>query len=195
MLKRLGKGFKLGLHRPPRVGRKFVAKTFSRGVRAVRGRECVVDPEVAEFRQRGHEGRIVLFFAGVEPGIFQAQNVAGLHGSDCALGYLADAVVGELHRALYDTRDFGGDRLQRLLRIAPLRASEMRQQDHLAAFVGDFGDRRRRALNAGRVSDDAILHRHIEINAHQDALALHINVVEGAEFVQDVGPELPSGGG
>ena len=149
MLKRLGQGFEFGLHGPPGVRRKLVAETFSRRVRAMRGRERVVDPDVAEFRQRGDEGRIVLFFAGVEAGIFEAQNVAGLHGGDRALSRLADAVVDEFHRPLDDARDLGGDRLEGLFRIAPLRPPEMREQDDLAALVGDFGDRRRRALDAG----------------------------------------------
>ncbi len=44
-------------------------------------------------------------------------------------------------------------------------------------------------------SDDAVLHRHIEVNAHQDAFPLYVNVVEGAETAQDVDPEWPSEGG
>jgi hypothetical protein len=31
------------------------------------------------------------------------------------------------------------------------------------------------------VGDHAVLHRHVEIDAHQHAFALHVDVVEGAE--------------
>ena len=44
------------------------------------------------------------------------------------------------------------------------------EQDHLAALVGDFGDGRRDALDAGRVGDLAVFHRHVEIDAHENAL-------------------------
>ena len=42
---------------------------------------------------------------------------------------------------------------KRLFRIAALGPAEMREQDDLAAFVGDFGDGRRHALDARRVGD------------------------------------------
>ena len=69
--------------------------------------------------------------------------------------------------------------------IAALRAAEMREQDHLGALVGDLGDGGRHALDAGGVGDHAVLHRHVEVDAHQHALALHVDVVEGAERVHD----------
>ena len=113
---------------------------FGRGMRAVRDREGVVDENVAELGERGDESRIVLFLAGMEARVLQADDVAVLHRRDRAFGGLADAVVGELDRPLDDVRDLGGDRLERILRIAPLRPAEMREQDDLGALVGDLGD-------------------------------------------------------
>ena len=63
----------------------------------------------------------------------------------------------------------------------PFRPAEMREQDDLAALVGDFGDGRRDALDAGRVGDLAVLHRHVEVDAQQHALALDVGLIEGAE--------------
>src|SRR5256885_11764076 len=57
----------------------------------------------------------------------------------------------------------------------------MREQYDLAAFVGYFGDGRRHALEPGGVGDAAIFRGHVEIDAQQYALALHVDVVEGAE--------------
>ena len=37
------------------------------------------------------------------------------------------------------------------------------------------------ALEPGGVGDAAVFHRHVEIDAQQHALALHVDVIEGAE--------------
>ena len=124
---------------------------------------------------------IVLFLAGMKAGVLQADDVAVLHRRHRAFGGVADAVVDEFDRPLDDVRDLGGDRLERIFLVAALRAAEMREQDHLGALVGDFGDGVRHALDAGGVGDHAVLHRHVEVGAHQHALALHVGVVEGAE--------------
>jgi hypothetical protein len=57
----------------------------------------------------------------------------------------------------------------------------MREQDHLAALVGDFLDGLRHALDARDVGDPAVLHRHVEIDAHEHALAGKIGGIEGSE--------------
>jgi hypothetical protein len=48
-------------------------------MRAVRGGERVVDPDVAELCQLRDEGRIVLLFLLVEARILQTEDVAILH--------------------------------------------------------------------------------------------------------------------
>ena len=174
-------GLQFGLQRASGIGRQNVPQTLGRGMRAMRGRERVVDPDVAELGERRDEGWIVFFLARIEARVLQADDVALLHRRHRALSGLADAVVDEFHRPLEDMGDLSGHRLERLLRVAPLRAAEMREQDHLGALVGDLGDRVRHALDAGGVGDHAVLHRHVEIDAHQHAFALHVDVVEGAE--------------
>ena len=57
----------------------------------------------------------------------------------------------------------------------------MRQQDHLAAFSRNLGNGRRDALEPRRVGDAAIVGGHVEVDAQQHALALHVDVIEGAE--------------
>ena len=122
-----------GRHRPAAVG-----EPFGRGVRAVGGGEGVVDVDVAELGQRGDERGIVLLLARVEAGVFEQQDVAGLHRGDRGFGRGADAVLGEGDRPARRCARRGGDRLQRLLRVAALGPAEMREQDHLAALVGDL---------------------------------------------------------
>ena len=82
---------------------------------------------------------------------------------------------------LMTCRQRRGDGLERILGVASLRPAEMREQDDLAALVGNFGDGRRDALEPRRVGDAAVFHGHVEVDAQQHALALHVDVIEGAE--------------
>ena len=93
--------------------------------------------------------RIVLLLAGMKARVLQADDVAGVHGGDRLLGLLADAIVDEFDRPFDDARDFRRDRLERVFRIAAFWPAEMREQDHLAAFVGDLGDGVSGAFDAG----------------------------------------------
>ena len=77
--------------------------------------------------------------------------------------------------------DFVRERRQRLLRIAALRPAEMGKEDDLAALAGDLVDGRRHALDARGVGHLAVLHRGIEVDAQQDALAVEVEIVERAE--------------
>src|SRR5215469_727882 len=59
----------------------------------------------------------------------------------------------------------------------------MGKQNHLAALVGNLADSRSRALDAGRVGHFAVLDRHVEIDAHEHALAPHVGLIERVEHV------------
>src|SRR6185437_7154614 len=75
-----------------------------------------------------------------------------------------------------------GDGPERFLGVATLRPAEMRQQDHLAALGCDFGDGGRDAFQASGVGDATLLHGDVEVDAQQHALALYVDVIEGAEW-------------
>ena len=91
---------KLFLHGAAGISGQKMRDRLDRSVRAVRDRERIVDVNVAELRKSGRKRRIVLFFAFVEAGIFQAENVARLHARHRLFGGLADAVVGKGDRAI-----------------------------------------------------------------------------------------------
>jgi hypothetical protein len=57
----------------------------------------------------------------------------------------------------------------------------MRQQDDLAASVGDFRDGGRRALKPRAIADFPAIHRDIEIDPEQHALASRIRFIECAK--------------
>ncbi len=146
------------------------------------GGEGVVDVEIAERRQRRDEIAFVLFLAGVEAGILEEQDVAVLHLRHRGRRVGADAIVGEGDRTAEDGADRRHDLFQRHLGIRlALRAAEMGEQDRLAALVGDFVDGRCDGTDARVVADLAVRHRHVEIDADEDALAGEIGVVERAE--------------
>ena len=157
--------------RPAKAG-SLCARPFGRGMRAVRGGERVVDENIAERGEFLHEARLVLLFLLVEACILQAEDVAGLHRVDRGLGLLADASSAKATGRAESLGDRRRDRLERLVGIDSLWPAEMSEQDHFAALVGDLGDGRRHALDARCVADLAVLHRHVEVDAQQHALAL-----------------------
>ena len=77
-VQRLLQRFELLLHGAPGVGGEQMGDRLDRGVRAVRDREGVVDIDVAQRGELGGESGIVFFFALMEAGILQAQNIARL---------------------------------------------------------------------------------------------------------------------
>jgi len=54
----------------------------------------------------------------------------------------------------------------------------MRHDDDARIFVGEFEDGRGEPLDPGRIAHRAVLHRHVEVGAQQDGLALGVDVVE-----------------
>ena len=135
-------------------------KALGGGVGAVGGGEGIVDVDVAELGELFDIGRIVLLLALVEARVLEQQNVAVLHCPDRVGGHFANAVADEADRPADDLSDRLGDRSQRIgfVRTA-LRAAEMREQNDLAALVGDLLYRLRHALDARLVGDAAVFDR------------------------------------
>ena len=71
---------------------------LGRGMRAVRGREGVVDVEIAERRHRLGELGIVLLLAAVEARVLEHADVARQHGRDRPLRLRALAILDEADR-------------------------------------------------------------------------------------------------
>ena len=164
-------------------------------MRAVRGRERVVDPQIAQGGERGEELRIVVLLALVKAGILQTENVAGPQRGDRRLRLRADAVLREGDRPAEDLRHDGRNRPERLLRIRPLRPAEMREQDHLAALVGDLADGRHHPLDPGEIADLAVLEGNVEIDAQQNPLAPEVAEQAEVGLGTDVGPVVRDVGG
>ena len=123
-------------------------------MRAMRGGEGVVDEDVAVGGELFGEGRIVLFLALVEAGVFQKQDVAVARACrDCLGGFwpmqsaakaTGRPMISAMASAIGSSENSGSG--------PSFRPAEMRQQDDLGALVGKFEDGRRDALDAGRVA-------------------------------------------
>jgi hypothetical protein len=152
--------------------------------------ERIVDEDIAEARDLLGEIRVVGFLALVEARVLQKNDIAVFQLRDGIFRHIADAIFRERHGLAEFFRQRRGDRFQRHLRHdLSLRAVEMRQHDHPRAFVGQFLDRRRLPLDARGIGDLAILHRHIEVRAHQHTFAFDVEVVERLE-VRHIGRPL-----
>ena len=143
VLHHLFEGFELRLHAASDIGGQAMGEALGRGMRTMGDREGVVDIDVAELGEFGDEGRIVRLLAAVEAGVFEQHDVAVGHFGDRRRRALADAIGDEFDRPLQVVGERGADGPQRIFAVGAFRPPEMREQDDLAAFVGDFDDRRR----------------------------------------------------
>jgi hypothetical protein len=152
-------------------------------VGAVRGGKGIVDEKIAVCGQRPGEFGVVLLLALVKAGVFQKQDVALVHVGDRGRRPSADAVGREMDGAVEDCLRRACDGLERHVGDhGALGATEMREQDHLGSLVGKLGDGRRNPFDAGGVGDrTVVVERHVEIDAHEHALSLGVDVVQRAE--------------
>ncbi len=78
--------------------------------------------------------------------------------------------------------------------IVPLGRPRWDSTIDLGAFPRKSGDGRQHARDAGRVGDGAVFDRHVEVDADQHALALHVDPVDGPDAgeVETARRALPS---
>ena len=160
---------------------------FRRRMCAMRGAERVVDEDVAKFCDLLREDRIVLLFAGMEARVLQKKDIAILELRDGRFRDVADAIIGECHLTPNSFGERLRNRLQRHGRHdLALRPVEMGQHDHPRALFRKLADGGRLAVDAQRVADLAILHWHVQVGADEDALSLHVQVIECAECRHEI---------
>ena len=161
----------------------MACKAFGGSVGAMGGGEGVVHVDIAIGCQSFDKGRIVLFFALVETGVFQKQDIAIVQFRDGIRRRCADAVGREGNGVIQYFLDGGYDLGKRHVghRFA-LRTAEMGKQNDFCALGGQFQNGRRNAFDTGCVRHLAICDRHVEINADENALSGNVvEVVEGLE--------------
>ena len=146
----------------------------------MRRAERVVDVEVAQTCQLLREGVVVLLLLFVKAKVLKQKHVAVLQLRDLLARLRADAVLRERDRTPKQLRQVLGHGSKAVLLDAlALRPSQMRREDDTRAVVNRVLNRRQRGTYARVVLDHAVLHRHVEVNADKDALALEVEVFDG----------------
>jgi hypothetical protein len=173
---RLAERLELGRQQRPGAGdRREARHAVRRGLGAVRGGEGVHHVDVAE---RGHAARerlVVLLLALDESHVLGERHLA--RGDLDAF----EPVAHQRHRPAQQLRQPRRDRRQaerRVLLVAGtgLRAPEVRHHQQSRAAIEREADRGQRGQQARVAGDAAVLHRHVQVFADQDALAAQIEL-------------------
>ena len=149
---------------------------------AVSGAEGVVHVAVSQAGQLFAELGQVLGLLLAEAGVLQQNHVAVVHSGNSGLSLLAHngVVIGEhnvLAQQLAQTHGYGSQ--AELLFGAVLGLAQMAAQDHLATVLDQLLDGGQGGNDAVIVGDHALLHGNVEIAAHQNALALNVQFLNG----------------
>ena len=189
-----------------------------RAVGPVGGAEGVVDVDVAELRERGAEGLdrrgvglhraavVVLDLAlllDVEAEVLEQHHLARLQRGAGRLHLGADAVVELLHRLAEELGEPRGHRREaELVAALPVGAAEVAHEHQARALVEHVLDGGQRRAQPLVVLDRAVLEGDVEVDAHDDALAAEVEVLDeelghGPSFCpeseREIGGDPPKG--
>src|SRR5665811_2525486 len=115
--------------------------------------------------------------------VLQHGDIALAERFESVLHVGAHAVVKEQHRpAVQKLFHALGDRPQGGLgRTLAFRASQMGHEDDFGTPLLELRDRGKHALDTRVVGNLAVFDRHVEVGAHEHALTLHIEIVDGLD--------------
>ena len=147
----------------------------------MRGAEGVEHEDVAIGGKGLGDLGVVLLLALVEADVLEHQDVARLERGHGLGGLLAIGVVDEIHVEAGELSELVGSRLERELGLGAiaLGATEMAHENDLGVVLLQILDGGDGGAHAGVVGHDAVLQRHVEVDAHEHALAVHIDVADG----------------
>ena len=169
----------LALEQPPgRVLGHEVGDALGRGVRAVGRAESVVDVHVGQVGQAVRERGVVLGLARLVADVLEHEHVAGPQRVDLGAHLVADHARSELHRGLDQLSQPLRGRAQRQLGLAVLGPAQVRGEHELGAAPAQLLDGREGGADAGVVGDVPVVERDVEVDPHEDALVLDVDIVE-----------------
>ena len=148
---------------------------------AVSGTEGVENEDVAIGSEGLGDLGIVLLLTLVKTDVLENEDLARLDGGD-GLGGLLAISVGD--KSNIETRELGellGDGLEGKLGLeaGALGTAEVAHEDNASIVLNEIVDGGQGSLDTGGVANDAILDRHVEVNADENALAVDIDVADG----------------
>ena len=168
-------------HRTSRIGRQQSREALGAGMGAVSSAECVVDVEIAMRRDPLREFGIVRLFARPEADIVEQADVPCAQDADRLFDHRPHHLGDEHDLLADDLVDIALDEAGAHGRMTlTLWTPEMGEQEHLGALLGQFEDGRLRRLDPSHIGGGPVLHRQIEVDAHQRHLAGEV----GGEIVQ-----------
>ena len=161
-------------------GRQVVRDALGGGVGAVGAAEGVVHVHIGESGQPACELGVVVGLLLVEAQVLEKEHAprrqlrrGRLDLGPHAVAHGANLTPEQLGETLRHRRE------AQLLDDLALGAPEMGTEDHRAAAFEEVGDGRQGGADARVVGDAALLQGHVEVDAHQDALAFHRVVADG----------------
>jgi hypothetical protein len=142
----------------------------SRGVRAVRCSEGVVDIIIGERCECLREFGLSRRFAGVEANVFEERELTLSETVDNGPRGFTDAIGRERHVMAQESGEMLRNGFERELGVVfPLRSSKVREQDHARAACEEFPQRRKGGANPSVVADLPVGERDVEVGAYEYA--------------------------
>ena len=146
--------------------------------------ECIVDVEIAEFRQSFREFRIVRFFLRLKAKVLEQRDIAVLHMLNDFFRHFPNCVVTENDRLMDERMQIFADRTKGIfwhaLSVGP---AKMRHQNCFRAVFTEIVDRRQTFSNPSVISNadlsTAHFDWHVEIHPYQHAFAAYIQIANG----------------
>ena len=124
---------------------------------------------------------VVLLLTLVETDVLENEDLTRLDGGDSLSSLLAIRVGNKSNVKARELSELLGDRLKGELRLeaGTLGAAEVAHEDDASVVLNEVVDGGQGSLDTGGVANDAILDRHVEVNADENALAVDIDVADG----------------
>ncbi len=151
-------------------------------VRAVRGAEGVVDVQVAELGERASEALVVRLLSSEEARVLEKKDLARLELRRGLHRLVGVGAFHELDARLRERLEVPRDGLERVLGLGlPFRPAEVGEKHHARAVIEQIVDGGKRGADARVIAHAAVLvHRNVEVHAHERALAAQLGVGEVA---------------
>ena len=148
---------------------------------AVSGAEGIENEDVTIGSELLGDLGIVLLLTLVKTDVLENEDLARLDGSDSLSSLLA---VGVGDKGNVETRELSellGDGLEGQLGLeaGALGTAEVAHEDDASVVLNEIVDGGQGSLDTGGVANDAILDRHVKVNADENALAVDIDVADG----------------
>ena len=136
------------------------------------------------------EGRLISLFLGMEAQVFEQQQLTRLQGRSLLSDRRTDAVSRHPNRPSDQLAQPLSSGLQAVGRAgAAFGPSQMGAQDQPGAAFDEIVQGRQGSPDTGVIADPAVVQGDVEIDPHQDAFAVEIEVTHGL-FLHTVAPRV-----